>query len=136
MAYTRLLLLAAGSAGAALLLWGYIAPRYLGDFVPFLALASAVAMADIWRRLEGRRETVRAGALVVIGLVALFSIVANIGMAVVPNEEWSTAQTLGFVKAQNSISDSTGNPLKGNVVRRGHASSLGTGRSALRGRGL
>jgi hypothetical protein len=117
VAYTRLLLLAAGSAGAALLLWGYIAPRYLGDFVPFLALASAVAMADIWRRLEGRRESVRVGALVVIGLVALFSIVANIGMAVVPNEEWSTAQTLGFVKAQSTISDSTGNPLKANVVR-------------------
>ena len=42
------------SAGAALLLWGYIAPRYLADFVPFLVLASAVAMADIWRRMEGR----------------------------------------------------------------------------------
>ena len=56
VARTRLLLLAAGSAGAALMLWGYIAPRYLGDFVPFLVLASAVAVADIFRRLEGRRR--------------------------------------------------------------------------------
>ncbi len=56
VARTRLLLLAAGSAGAALMLWGYIAPRYLGDFVPFLVLASAVAMADIFRRLEGRKR--------------------------------------------------------------------------------
>ena len=58
VARTRLLLLAAGSAGAALLLWGYIAPRYLGDFVPFLVLASAVAFADIFRRLEYREEAV------------------------------------------------------------------------------
>ncbi len=61
VARTRLLLLASGSAGAALMLWGYIAPRYLGDFVPFLVLASAVAMADIFRRLEGRRRSVRVG---------------------------------------------------------------------------
>jgi hypothetical protein len=117
VARARLLLLASGSAGAALLLWGYIAPRYLGDFVPFLALASAVAMADIWRRLEGRSRGVRAGALGVLALVALFSIVANVGMAVVPNEEWGPTQTLNFVEAQNSISNVTGHTLSANVVR-------------------
>ena len=118
VARTRLLLLAAGSAGAALLLWGYIAPRYLGDFVPFLALASAVALADIWRRLEGRTHWVRAGALTIIGLLALFSIAANVGMAVVPNsDEWDTTQTLNFVEAQHSISDVTGHTLEANVVR-------------------
>jgi hypothetical protein len=115
--YTRLLLLASGSAGAALLLWGYIAPRYLGDFVPFLALASAVAMADIWRRLGGRAVAVRSGVLAVIGLAAVFSVVANFGMAVVPNEEWGTTQTLNFVTAQKTISDITGHPLESNVVR-------------------
>ena len=57
VALTRILLLAAGAAGAALLLWGYIAPRYLADFVPFLVLASAVAMVDIWRRLDGRSRS-------------------------------------------------------------------------------
>lgn len=117
VARTRLLLLASGSAGAALLLWGYIAPRYLGDFVPFLALAGAVAMADIWRRLEGRGRGVRAGALGVVALLAVFSIVANIGMAVVPNEEWDQTQTLNFVEAQNTISNITGHTLSANVVR-------------------
>jgi hypothetical protein len=101
-----------------LLLWGYIAPRYLGDFVPFLALASAVALADIWRRLEGRTHWVRAGALAIIGLLALFSIAANVGMAVVPNsDEWDMTQTLNFVEAQHSISDVTGHTLEANVVR-------------------
>jgi hypothetical protein len=117
VAKTRLLLLAAGSAGAALMLWGYIAPRYLGDFVPFLVLASAVAVADIFLRLERRTRTLRIGVMGIITALALFSIVANVGMAVVPNEEWDTAQVLSFVQAQKSLSDLTGNPLQGKVVR-------------------
>jgi hypothetical protein len=100
-----------------LLLWGYIAPRYLGDFVPFLVLASAVAMADIFRRLEGRKRSLRIVTVSVIALVALFSIAANIGMAIVPNEEWSTTQVLHYVETQKAISDITGHPLNADVVR-------------------
>jgi hypothetical protein len=117
VARTRLLLLASGSAGAALLLWGYIAPRYLGDFVPFLTLASAVALVDIFRRLERRKRTERIGVVAILAVGALFSIVANIGIAVVPNEEWGSTQTLNYVRAQNAISDLTGHPLQSNVVR-------------------
>jgi hypothetical protein len=118
VAKTRLLLLAAGSAGAALMLWGYIAPRYLGDFVPFLVLASAVAAADIFRRLDQRRSpSIKLGALVILSLAALFCIVANIGMAVAPNEEWNTAQALNYVNAQHALSDLTGHPLQSHVAR-------------------
>ena len=117
VALTRIPLLAAGSAGAALLLWGYIAPRYLADFVPFLVLASAVALADIWRRMEGRTRRFRIGTFAVITVVALFTIVANIGIAVVPNEEWTTTQVYNFVETQKSISDITGHPLEANVHR-------------------
>jgi hypothetical protein len=117
VARTRLLLLASGSAGAALMLWGYIAPRYLGDFVPFLVLASAVATADIFRRLEGRSKPVRVGSLAIFALVALFGIAANIGIALVPNEEWDTTQVLNYVQAQKTVSDLTGHPLNANVIR-------------------
>jgi hypothetical protein len=114
---TRLVLLAAGSAGAALMLWGYIAPRYLGDFVPFLVLASAVAMGDIFYRLERRTRPLRIAAVSAIAILAFFSIAANVGMAVVPNEEWVSSQLLSFVQAQKAFSDITGHPLEGNVVR-------------------
>jgi hypothetical protein len=112
-----LLLLAAGSAGAALFLWGYISPRYLGDFVPFLVLASAVAIVDIWRRLEGRKRSIRIGALGAIAALALFTIAANIGMAITPNEEWLTGQVYNYVKTQKAVSDFTGVSLKAHVVR-------------------
>jgi hypothetical protein len=117
VARTRLLLLAAASAAAALMLWGYIGPRYLGDFVPFLVLASAVGVADIFRRLEGRRRRVRVAFVTFIAALALFSIVANIGMGIVPNEEWTSTQALNYVSAQKAISDVTGHPLQGRIVR-------------------
>lgn len=117
VALTRLLLLAAGAGGAALLLWGYIAPRYLGDFVPFLILASAVALADIWRRLERRNWSIRIGALAVLAVVAVFSIAANVGVAITPNEEWGRAQLLSYVQTQKSFSDLLGLSLNSNVVR-------------------
>lgn len=117
VARTRLLLLASGSAGAALMLWGYIAPRYLGDFVPFLVLASAVALADIFRRLEGKRRSIRLGSLAAVCVLAIFSIWANVGIASSPNEEWTTPQVLNFVSAQKSISDLTGHPLQAEVTR-------------------
>ncbi len=117
VAQTRLLLLAAGSAGAALLLWGYISPRYLGDFLPFLVLASAVAMADIWRRLDGRKRSMRVGALGIVTVLAFFMIVANIGISITPNEEWNTTQVLHYVEAQKAISDVTGHPIESQVSR-------------------
>jgi hypothetical protein len=117
VARTRLLLLAAGGAAAALMLWGYISPRYLGDFVPFIVLASAVATADIFRRLEGRRRSVRAAAVGILTVGAVFSIAANVGMAVAPNEEWTTTQVLNYVEGQKSVSDLTGHPLQAKVIR-------------------
>lgn len=117
VALIRPLLLAAGSAAAALMLWGYIAPRYLGDFVPFLVLASSVAIADVFRRLEGRPRSIRNGALTAITFLALFSIAANLGMAIVPNEEWNSTQLLNYVNAQKGISDVTGHPLASRVHR-------------------
>jgi hypothetical protein len=117
VALTRPLLVAAASAAAALMLWGYIAPRYLGDFVPFLVLASAVAAADIFRRLEGRRLSVKLGSLTILLVLALFSIAANIGMAIVPNEEWNATQLDNYVTAQRTMSDLSGHPLNGRLVR-------------------
>jgi hypothetical protein len=117
VALTRILLVAGVIAASALFIWGYIAPRYLADFVPLLVLAGAVALVDVWRRLEGRRRTTRNVVLVVITVLALFSMAANIGIAITPNEEWSTTQLLRYVGAQKAVSDITGHPLNSQVTR-------------------
>jgi hypothetical protein len=117
VALTRLLLLAAGSAGAALLLWGYIAPRYLADFMPLLILASVVALVDVCRRMDGRSRKTRVGVFVVIAVLGVYSVAANVGLSITPNEEWNGTQTLNFVETQQAFSRLTGNPLRGDVVQ-------------------
>jgi len=116
VARTRLLLLAAGGAGAALMVWGYIGPRYLADFLPFLAIGSVVGLADIWRRQDGhgrRRRVVVTGVLV---LGAVYSVAANIGIAITPTEQWNPTQTLHYVQLQKDVSDAIGGGLGHRVV--------------------
>jgi len=117
VALTRFLLLAGLIAGAALFIWGYIAPRYLADFIPLLTLASGVAVVDIWRRLDGRGRSTRVGVLAVITVLAVFSVVANLGIAITPNEEFNSAQVLRYVETQKAFSDLTGHPLNSRVTR-------------------
>ena len=42
---------------------------------------------------------------------------ANLGIAITPNEEWNTAQVLRYVETQKAISDVTGHPLNARVTR-------------------
>jgi|HubBroStandDraft_1064217.scaffolds.fasta_scaffold10228_3 hypothetical protein len=107
---------AAGCSGA--LLWGYIADRYLADFMPLLILGAAVGMVDLWRRLEGRSRRVRRGFLGVLGVVGVFGVAANVAVSTTPAPTaWTDAQALNFVDFQARISNVTGHPLNGLVVK-------------------
>ena len=99
------------------MIYGWIENRYIADFVPFLIIASAVGMVDVWRRLEHGRRMLRyiLGALVAV--LGLYGIAANVAMASTPQNTWSTQQRLRFVETQQSISDVTGHPLDSHVVR-------------------
>jgi hypothetical protein len=103
------LLVATAAATTGVLVFGYIADRYLADFLPFLALASVVGMVDVWRRLD--RRAARGVALGVIVVVAVFGIWANIGAAITPSALWTTPQARSFVSAQRSISGGSIRPL-------------------------
>jgi hypothetical protein len=96
------LLVSAAAATAGVLVFGYIADRYLADFLPFLALAAVIGMVDVWRRLGGRAA--RGVALALIAVVAVFGVWANVGAAITPSALWTTPQGRSFVSAQRSIS--------------------------------
>ncbi len=117
VALTRLLLLAAGSAGAALMIWGYIGPRYLADFLPFLAIGATVGLADLWRRQDGKSRAARMMVTLAMVLVAGYSVAANIGIAVTPTEQWSQAQTLQYLQVQTNVSSRTGDQITSRVTR-------------------
>jgi hypothetical protein len=114
----------AGLIGCAgVVVWGYIAPRYLADFLPFFIIASAVGLIDLWWRIDLRsgdqrqRRNLRRVLLGSVIALGAFGIFANFALASTPNDEWNSTQTLGYVKVQRSISDATGQPLASNVLR-------------------
>jgi hypothetical protein len=114
----RLPLLGAAAGCAGVLLWGYIAGRYLADFIPFLLLASAVGLIDIWRRLAQRPRRVRGAAVAVFAVLGVFGVVANTLVSMTPERDaWSSTQVGNYVSLQNDLSNITGHPLSGLVVR-------------------
>ena len=54
VALLRIPILTAAVGVTGVLVWGYIADRYLADFLPLLVVAGAVGLVDIWRRVNGR----------------------------------------------------------------------------------
>jgi hypothetical protein len=99
----RLLLVATAAGTAGVLLFGYIADRYLADFLPFFALAAMIGMVDVWRRLDGRGRRARSAVVAVVAVVGAFGLWVNIGAAVTPSALWTATQAKGFVAAQRSL---------------------------------
>ena len=113
----RILLLVAAASAAALMLYGTILERFVADMMPLLVLASMIGMVDIWRRLDGRRRPTRILVPAAIGLLALFGFVASMGIAITPQDNWTQTQTEHYVQAEQTISNITGHPLSGYLVR-------------------
>lgn len=112
---TRLLLLASAAGASGALLLGVITERYLADFLPFLILASAVGLVDLWARVGGSSRGARTALVVVVAVVGLYSVAANVGVSLTPTSQWTTAQLKRFVTFQHQA---TPGPLK-STVRQG-----------------
>jgi hypothetical protein len=104
VALTRMLLVAMVAATSGVMLFGYVADRYLADFLPFLALAGSVGLVDIWRRLGAAAHPARIGTLAVVVALAGFGIWANVGAALTPSSLWTDVQARHFVTTQLRIS--------------------------------
>jgi hypothetical protein len=131
----RILLLVAAATAAAMLVYGTIYERFLGDFMPLLVLASAIGLVDIWIRIADKRRSVRTLVPAAVGALALFGFVANMGIAVAPQIGWTQTQAINFVRAQRAASDVTGHPLSHSVVRaNGFPSKASMGQLFIQGR--
>jgi hypothetical protein len=101
---TRVLLVAMAAATSGVLLFGYVADRYLADFLPLLALAGAVGLVDIWRRQDGARRAARISTLAVVLALGAFGIWANVGAALTPSSLWTEVQARHFLATQLRLS--------------------------------
>lgn len=101
----------------ALMVYGYIAPRYLTDFLPFLVLGSAIGMIDLWRHLAVSSAWTRRLAVASTLALAVLGFVVNAAIASVPENEWTTAQSTNFLHGVQLASDATGHALADRIVR-------------------
>jgi len=99
----RLLLLAMAAGTAGVMLFGYIAERYVADFLPLLTLASMIGLVDVWRRFEGRSRRARMIGVAAVVALGVFGVWVNVGGALTPSGLWTSSQAAAFVRAQQVL---------------------------------
>ncbi len=99
----RLLLLTATAGGAGVVLWGYIADRYMADMLPFFILASGIGLIDVWRRLSARPRRFRLPGIGALGALAVFGVAVNVAIASGQSLQFTRAQTYRLVSAEHSL---------------------------------
>ncbi len=99
---------------------GYIAPRYLGDFLPFLILGGAIGLIDLWGRWELQQKSARRAGVAAVVVLALFSLAANLGISLSATTQWTPTQATNYLQMIKAVSDATGHPLT-NQIHRGSA---------------
>jgi hypothetical protein len=119
----RIVLATAAAAGVAVMVYGWIANRFVADLIPVLVVAAAVGMVDLWRRFSSARRRRRRRVLIVIMTLGLFGVAANTGVAASFQKYWSSQQLQNFLGFQETISNLTGHPLD-RVVMQGTALPL------------
>jgi len=108
---------------AVTLVWGYLATRYLADFMPLLVLGAILGMLELWRRWDGRSRHGRPNrrprivAVAAILVLTVYGIVANVGISITPAEQWRQSQVVRYVQFQKSVGDLIGSPVTKDVVR-------------------
>ncbi len=112
----RLVAWGAAASGAAIVVFGYMAQRYLTDLYPFLALTSVVGLHALWARLVPTSEAdpvarhgrtapaARIAAVVAVVLTGVWGVWANVGLALQYHREIAPgpteAQRVRWVRTQ------------------------------------
>jgi hypothetical protein len=96
----------------AIFFYGYIAYRYTSELVPALALAAAVGVVDLARRLEARPPRWPRIALGAMGVLAAFGFAANLAVAFHTSRINNPHELAAYVRVQEAVGDRTpGDPF-------------------------
>ncbi len=110
---------------AALLIFGFLDNRFVGDFLPLLVIGSAVGLAVVWRYAGGRGRAARRITVAAVSVFSAYSVAVNFGMSVVPTGWWSQQQATAFVRAQERVASALGAHMSSVVVHRSSLPAVG-----------
>jgi len=117
---TRLIVVAAALGCGAVMIFDYISDRYLADFLPFLIVASAVGLVDVWGRTHNWRRPRRRLLVGATAVLTVASMAVNLAVASTPQGNWASQRAIAYVKRQVSFANLLGLPLTGNIVHGEH----------------
>jgi len=95
----RILVLGTVVAAVPVLIFGYIAPRYLGDFVPWIVFASATGFFWLMNRLSVRSPLLMKFTIAFAALGVLVNGAASLTM----QPTWSATQMGNFTRMQHTL---------------------------------
>lgn len=104
IAEVRFVLIPAVIGCAGVLLWGYIANRYMADFMPLIIVAASVGLIDIARRFEGRSRAVRRRSFAVLVVLGVLGVGVNAAVSATPSSSWSKGQLVNLLSYQRIFS--------------------------------
>ena len=114
----RIPMLGAAAASVGVLVWGYIANRYLADFLPLLIMGATVGVVAMWRRLDGRGRRPRVVAVGVVVALGVFGVLANLAIvSAPPTASRGVASARDYVELRRTIGDFIGNPVTDDTRR-------------------
>lgn len=106
--------IAAAASAATILPFGFIAQRYLADFVPLLVIASVIGIQSVHRRSAAPRRAWVVPSIVGLVVAALFMTWVNVGLALRYQRQWSynldAGVIAGFIGFQSDVADALGTP--------------------------
>jgi len=126
VAAVRAPLIGAAVGTLGVLTIGYLANRYLADFLPLLVLAAAVGSAEMWRRVDARptrphpRWRPTLGAVVAVGVVVVGLLGSGAGLAIAyasMRTSGSEEELRAYLDTRVAIADATGADLHPFVLR-------------------
>ncbi len=122
----RLPLLGALMIPVGILDYGYVAHRYISEFVPFLALGSMIGCCDLTRRLSGKRWRYQMATIAAFAVLTGFSILANMLTGYTTAQQtWGGGKLVQYVQTQEKLSHLSASSLAGQVTRSGSLPASG-----------
>jgi hypothetical protein len=104
--------IAAAAAGLTILPFGYVANRYLTDFIPLLVIAGGVGLQVIIVAIVRATSWRRVGAVAALVVLSAFGTWVNLSLALRYQREWSynldPAVIAGFIGFQRDVNHAVG----------------------------
>lgn len=118
VAALRIPMIGALAISGGVMAYGYVAFRYTSELLPVLAVTAFAGAVELTQRLSGRSHRAKSVGVSLVACLTCFGVLANgaVGLAA-ERLAWRGDGLVDYLSLQNRLSNWTGHPQSGLVVR-------------------